>query len=96
MPPVLSDPYHDLRASDKLKARRWRYEPFMLLIGKVSSICKNCEELEAYHECSPMCFMETWLKNNISDSGGFTQLHYSKSGQRSKRQTYRWAEWQSL
>ncbi len=44
-------------------------------MGNVNSLSNKCDELEAlvknqrtYRECSLMCFTESWLDNNITDS----------------------------
>ena len=77
IPTELRKPLRGCRAGAKLKARRWRYKPFLpsVLMGNVNSLPNKCDELLAlvrnqrlYWECSLMCFTETWLHENVPDS----------------------------
>lgn len=78
IPKELRKPFCGCRAGSKLKARKWRYKPFLpsVIMGSVNSLPNKCDELEAlvknhrtYRECSFMCLTETWLTDNIADSG---------------------------
>ena len=79
------------RAGAKVKARKWRYKPFLpsVIMGNVNSLPNKSDELEilvktqkVYRECSLMCFTETWLNPNISDScvelPGFTLIRMDR------------------
>lgn len=48
IPPELKKPYRDCRASVKLKAKQWRYKPFLpsILMGNVNSSPNKSDELE--------------------------------------------------
>ncbi|XP_051814888.1 uncharacterized protein LOC127537121 [Acanthochromis polyacanthus] len=79
--------FHGCRAGAKVKARKWRYKPFLpsVIMGNVNSLPNKSDELETlvktdktYRECSLLCFTETWLNYNNSDSTvdlpGFTLI----------------------
>lgn len=77
IPAEINKCLHGCLAGAKVKARRWRYKPFLpsIIMGRVNSLPNENDELEilvktqkVYHDCSLMCFNETWLNQNISDS----------------------------
>lgn len=81
--PELKMPYRGCRAIVKVKAKWWRYTPFLpfILMGNVNPLPNKSDELETLvklealvrnqrldRECSLMCLTETWLNRNIPDS----------------------------
>ena len=87
IPAELKRCFRGCRAGAKIKARKWRYKPFLpsVIMGNVNYLPNKSDELEillktqkVYRECSLMCFTETWLNQNISDSSvdlpGFTLI----------------------
>lgn len=87
IPRVLRKPFRGCRAGAQVRARRWRYKPFLpsIIMGNVNSLPNKCEELEAliktdriYRECSLYCLTETWLTDAVPDSAvnipGFTMV----------------------
>lgn len=94
IPAELRSKYCGCRAGTKLKARLiakwWRCKPSIssIVMGNVNSLAdKSGEQLRraapvrnqrVYHECSLLCFTETWLTSNTPDTTvdipGFTTV----------------------
>ncbi|XP_051807534.1 uncharacterized protein LOC127534985 [Acanthochromis polyacanthus] len=83
-------------AGAKVKARKWRHKPFLpsVIMGNVNSLPNKSDELETmvktdktYRECSLLCFTETWLNQNNSDSTvdlpGFTLIRSDRDAKAS-------------
>lgn len=96
IPAELKRRYRGCRAGAGLKARKWRYKPFLpsIIMGNVNSLTNKSDELETlvktqkvYRECSLMCFTETWLNQNIPDSivdvPGFTLIRSDRDAEAS-------------
>lgn len=84
-------PFRGCRAGAKLKARRWKYKPFLpsVQIENVNFLNNKCNELLALvryqrlnRECSLMCFTETRLNDNMPhscmDLTGFSTVRADK------------------
>ncbi len=62
------------RGGVKVRNRRRHFKPFFpsVIMGNVHSLSNKVDELSAnikydrlFHQCSLLCFMETWLTDNI-------------------------------
>lgn len=91
IPHALRKPFGGCQAGAHVKARRWRYKPFLpsIIMGNVNSLPNKCEELEAliktdriYRECSLYCITEMWLTDAVPDSAvnipGFTTVRANR------------------
>ena len=61
-------------AGAKWRMKKWRHSPAVpaIVMGNVRSLGNKTDKLAAliksqreYHECSVLCFMETWLHSHI-------------------------------